>query len=170
MDRQFGIKFLPRNFLLIILGFYFFAENRPISADDGVVRYRDEHGNYYYVSNLSKVPEKYRQSVDKNHKLPNITRGAPVAHSQPNKNWSDSKPAPAVVMIYVTSWCGYCQALEKFLKNSDVSFKKFDVENDPIGKKRYLELGGGGVPIVQIGSEVLRGFDPAELKARLKIR
>ena len=63
------------------------------------------------------------------------------------------------VEIFVTSWCPHCRALEAFLKEKKVSFNRYDIEKSPYGKRRHQELGGGGVPVMTIGKEVLKGFN-----------
>ncbi|MCC6955020.1 MAG: hypothetical protein IT290_12955 [Deltaproteobacteria bacterium] len=75
------------------------------------------------------------------------------------------------IEIFVTAWCPYCQRLEKFLKANNVSYKRFDIEKDgPDANRRYRELGGGGVPIIKIGTQIIRGFDEAYLRTALEIK
>ena len=63
------------------------------------------------------------------------------------------------VEVFVTSWCPYCRALEAFLKEQDITYTRYDIEKSSYGRRRYQELGAGGVPVMLIGSEVIRGFN-----------
>lgn len=68
------------------------------------------------------------------------------------------KPLPTVEIL-VASWCVHCRDLEKFLQNQNIGYLRLDIEKDKEGRKRYQQLGGGGVPMVIIGNSVLKGFD-----------
>jgi len=71
------------------------------------------------------------------------------------------------VTIYVTSWCPYCKKLEKFLRGNNIRYTRYNIERSAKGRKEYKRLGGGGVPIVKIGSKVIRGYNPQKIKAAL---
>lgn len=71
------------------------------------------------------------------------------------------------VTIFVTSWCPFCKKLEAYLKEHHVRYERFDIEESAEGQRRHQALGGGGVPVVQIGSTVIRGFDPSYLDSLL---
>ena len=75
------------------------------------------------------------------------------------------------VEIYVTEWCPYCRRLEGFLKANGVAYKRYDIEKDgKDARRRYVELGGGGVPIIKVGSTVMRGLDEGALRRELKLK
>jgi mycoredoxin len=63
------------------------------------------------------------------------------------------------VVLYSTTWCGYCAKTRKFLNYNNVAFKEFDVEKSEQGIKQYNQLGGGGVPILNINDHIIRGYD-----------
>lgn len=69
------------------------------------------------------------------------------------------------VEVLVASWCGYCQKLEQYLKEQNIPYTRLDIEKSAKGRRRYNELGRGGVPIVTVGSEVIRGYEPEAVKA-----
>ena len=68
--------------------------------------------------------------------------------------------ATPTVEVFVTSWCPYCKSLEAFLQARNIPYVRYDIEADSQGESIYRRLGGGGIPIVRIGSVVMRGFDP----------
>ena len=64
----------------------------------------------------------------------------------------------ASVIMYSTSWCGYCkQAAQHFRKNK-IPFKEYDIEKNERAAKEYKKLNGRGVPIILIGSQRMNGF------------
>ncbi len=42
-----------------------------------------------------------------------------------------------------------------------IRYTKYDVETSAKGQRDYKKLGGGGVPVIKIGSKVMRGFSQA---------
>ncbi len=72
-------------------------------------------------------------------------------------NITERKRATNVVM-YSTSWCGYCkQAAQHFRKNK-IPFTEYDIEKSEQAAKEYKKLNGRGVPIILIGSQRMNGF------------
>jgi glutaredoxin len=74
-------------------------------------------------------------------------------------NIQTSNSSASSIQILVASWCVHCRDLEKFLQDQNLGYIRLDIEKDPEGRKRYQQLGGGGVPMVIIGNSVLKGFD-----------
>jgi glutaredoxin len=138
------------------------------SACADVLRYTDDKGRTHYVESLDKVPEQYRSQLKNAKPLPNITKlaGAKYAGSYPTAVSSKSS-AHKRIEIFVTSWCPYCKDLEKFLKEQNARFIRYDIEKNSEGRKLHQQLGGGGVPVIRLGSKVLRGFNADELKKEL---
>ena len=63
------------------------------------------------------------------------------------------------VVLYATSWCGYCAKAREFLESNGIAYREFDIEKSREGRKQYNELGGGGVPILVINDNVIRGYN-----------
>ena len=72
------------------------------------------------------------------------------------------------VELFVTSWCPYCSKLEGFLKSHNIDYKRYDVERDADGGQIFMDLEGEGVPMVRVGSTVIRGYDPEALMTALQ--
>lgn len=79
-------------------------------------------------------------------------------------------PAKAVqpVEIYVTDWCHYCRDAQSYMKSRGIAFTAYDIEKDSAANRRYIELGGGGVPILVIGSKKMYGFSRERFENILK--
>ncbi|MGB3009386.1 MAG: glutaredoxin family protein [Candidatus Saccharimonadales bacterium] len=73
------------------------------------------------------------------------------------------------IILYSTTWCGYCKMAKKYLDDKGATFVEKDVEADADAMKEVLERMGGdfrGVPVIAIGDKTILGFDrPAIDKA-----
>jgi glutaredoxin len=67
------------------------------------------------------------------------------------------------VVLYATSWCGYCAKTRQLLKQLRVEYTEYDIEKDGAANARFQQLGGRGVPLTVIGNDVVRGFDEDEI-------
>jgi glutaredoxin len=81
-------------------------------------------------------------------------------------------PAKGIV-IYTTTWCGYCRALRAHLDDAQIPYLDRDVEKSLSGFVGHLIAGGGGVPVAVIDRKVVRGYSEtlyAELLAEAGYR
>ena len=62
------------------------------------------------------------------------------------------------LQIFVAKWCPHCKAMEKFLKDRGVQYKRYDVESDPFGAEVYERE--GTIPISILNGKTILGFDP----------
>lgn len=66
----------------------------------------------------------------------------------------------APVILYMTSWCGWCRKTRQLLTELDAPFEEVDIEKDAAGRAEYEEKAGGqsGVPLIDIDGTLVRGF------------
>lgn len=64
------------------------------------------------------------------------------------------------VVLYSTSWCGYCAKARELLKKNNVSYVEYDIEKSSKGKQEYDRINGNFVPVMVIDGNVIRGYDP----------
>jgi len=67
------------------------------------------------------------------------------------------------VILYATTWCGYCEKARELLTSNDIEFHEYDVEKSAEGREQFKRLGGKGVPMLLIKGEVLKGYDPTKI-------
>jgi len=67
------------------------------------------------------------------------------------------------VILYATSWCGYCEKTRELLTENNIEYHEYDVEKSAEGREQYDRLGGKGVPVLLINGEVLKGYDPSRI-------
>jgi glutaredoxin len=63
------------------------------------------------------------------------------------------------VIMYSTSWCGYCKKARVMLNMQGVRFKEFDIEKSATANAEMKSIGGHGVPVFLIKGEVVKGFN-----------
>jgi len=67
------------------------------------------------------------------------------------------------VILYATSWCGYCKKTRKLLEDNGVDYFEYDIEKSQEGNKQHKRLGGKGIPVLLINGEVVKGYNPARI-------
>ena len=75
------------------------------------------------------------------------------------------------VIIYSTLYCVYCKAAKEFFQEHDVQYEEKDVAQDEEARERMIQKSGQmGVPVIEVGDEVVVGFDKKRLIALLGIK
>jgi glutaredoxin len=67
------------------------------------------------------------------------------------------------VVLYATSWCGYCAKTRQLLSDNGIAYTEHDIETSAEGKQGYDQLKGNGVPLLQIGNGIVRGYNPSKI-------
>lgn len=59
-------------------------------------------------------------------------------------------PEPGTVLMYTTSWCGYCRRLKTQLAGADIAITEVDIEANPEAATYVEQVNGGNrtVPTV----------------------
>ena len=70
-----------------------------------------------------------------------------------------TRASAKTVVMYSTSWCGYCRQAAMHFKKNKIPFREYDVEKSARGKSDYKKLKGRGVPIILIGKRRMNGFN-----------
>ena len=63
------------------------------------------------------------------------------------------------VVLYGTKSCGYCAEARQLLRSRGIAFTDVDIESSTAGRKKFQSLGGGGIPLITVDSEIIRGYD-----------
>ena len=75
------------------------------------------------------------------------------------------------VTVYSTTWCAFCKTEKQWLVKLGVKYTAKDIEEDKEAYNELMEKNGGnfqGVPVTDIGGELVLGFDRGKLDALLK--
>jgi len=158
-------------------------EPAPQAAERTYYRYMDAGGSLHFVDSLERVPEAFRasarplsMSAEKAHAAPSLTRAAASSAAAKRRPFSGSGAAvqpPAArarrgassgVVVYTTSWCGWCRKTIAWLNEQGVDYENRDIERNPAWRDELIEkTGGTSIPVVEIDGELIRGFSPGRM-------
>ena len=138
-----------------------------------ICRYTDSQGVLHFVDDISKVPKKYRKQVDNAEPQGNVSvmDATPVSRSPQGRTAHESPQqqniysGSANVEVFMTSSCGYCKKMVRFLNEKGIPYTAYDIQKDAAAARTFRELGGKGVPVVRIGSHVVHGYSPEAVMA-----
>ncbi len=75
------------------------------------------------------------------------------------------------VKVYSTPSCPYCMKAKEFLKEHDIEYEDINVQKDKKAAEEMVEKSGQmGVPVIEVGSTIIVGFDRDALKKALNIK
>ncbi|KHO53635.1 MAG: Glutaredoxin-like protein, YruB-family [archaeon GW2011_AR11] len=90
--------------------------------------------------------------------------GAQKAHAS-----AEEKSAKAA-KVYSTTTCPWCVKVKDFLKEHGVKYTEVNISTDEKAREEMFEKSGQmGVPVTEIGDEIIVGFNREALKKALHI-
>ena len=135
-------------------------------------QYVDDAGSVNLVSSLEDVPLAWRERAGRIE----VERGPVAATSggfgspasgDPSERAFAYEPDP-VVVVYTTSWCGWCRKTLAFLDQKGVRYENRDIEANASHRRELVEkTGRTSIPVVEIDGELIRGYDPARMERLL---
>jgi glutaredoxin len=63
------------------------------------------------------------------------------------------------IVIYTSRGCGSCRRALAYLDGKGISYVHKDITNDPEARREFRAKGGGGVPLIEVNGEAMRGFN-----------
>lgn len=72
------------------------------------------------------------------------------------------------VVLYGTTWCGYCRKTRRFLDRHQIPFEDLDIEKSAGANAAFQRIGGRGVPVVTVGDDIVHGYNMARLRTLLE--
>ena len=77
----------------------------------------------------------------------------------------------STVTIYSTPTCVYCNMAKNFFKANGVAYTEHNVASDLEKRKEMIDKTGQmGVPVIDLGKEVIVGFDEERIRTTLGIK
>lgn len=126
----------------------------PLTCSAGVYKWVDNEGNVHF----GDKPPVEAGANEVEIKINSYT--SPGVTTSPFAGSPDNATASSQVILYSTSWCGYCKKARRYLKANNIPFTEYDVENSHKGRRDYKAMGGTSVPIILVGNKRLNGFSP----------
>lgn len=93
----------------------------------------------------------------------------PLAESQRAYRQLTGRETDAPVILFMTSWCPYCRALEQDLQRAGIPFAHADIERDGRAAALFRSFGDdtGGIPVTVVGDKVISGYQPEVILGEL---
>jgi glutaredoxin len=156
---------MVRKVIWLVLALLFAAGD--VSAE--MYKYIDDQGAMHFVESLNDVPKKHRR------KATIAGEGGSVSYTEPGKPNQATKgkrkstreertPFSGTVEIYMTSWCPACKSALAYVKKNGIAYAAYDIEKDQDANRRFEGYGGRGIPLIVVGNQTMRGFDPGTLE------
>jgi mycoredoxin len=71
----------------------------------------------------------------------------------------------AEVVVYTTSWCGWCRKTLAYLDRRGVEYWNRDIEQDrEAASELRRKTGSTAIPVVDVDGELVRGYDQRRLE------
>ena len=123
---------------------------------DGVVHYSDGAPEGESISGDIET----RPAVD-GDPTPSVASKNTKTPSAKTPPQVDTRRENAVVEIYTTSWCHYCEQTKRYFRSRGIRFKEYDIEKDRAAARRHRRYNPrGGVPVTVINGQPIIGYAP----------
>ena len=156
-------------------------ESSEQAGGSGFYKVVEANGTVRFVTNLSEVPASQRLNAERlamersnDPAKPKRRAAAKRAAQQLAAAKAAAPSATAMsgshdVVVYTTSWCGWCKKTRAWLDQQGVDYENRDVEANAEWAEEMHDLtGSGGVPVIVIDGEVIKGFDQAKMESLLR--
>lgn len=103
-----------------------------------------------------------------------IAEASKAREKEPSSFTRVAEPSSNDVILYMTTWCGYCRKARAFLNARKVFFTEKDIEKDPEASKELAQKAARagvkpqGVPVIDVRGKLVLGFDQNALDGALQ--
>ena len=149
----------------------------PPSDKDVYYQYVDDSGTVHFVQSLGDVPARWQSKagrIEVEKKAPAARRGGsrPAATGRTAAKRSAQKTvayrADPEVVVYTTTWCGWCRKTLAYLDERGVRYVNKDIEANDWNRDELIEkTGRTSIPVVEINGEIIRGFNAERMEQLL---
>lgn len=102
-------------------------------------------------------------------------RAASQSHATARQVAVAAREQDARVVLYGTSWCGYCARARAWFREHQIPFEDRDIEQDPDARdevrRKCTEAGSrfnGSVPVIDVNGRIIHGFDVSGIESALR--
>ena len=142
-------------------------------------KYTDKNGTVIFTDQPDKIPPEYRDQSQKRdmpksdykEPLPDYSKKPKSGISKAMEDVKDkfvaNRGQPEVV-LYTTSWCGYCKKAREHLNKLGVRYTEKDIERDMQAKRELIGYTGRtAIPFMTIDGNKVHGYNPRKVERLL---
>lgn len=134
----------------------------PLTAPGGeVYKWIDANGKTVY----GNKPPKNAQLKKIEGNISSFTSVSVESFKYDPKLITPEQAKSKTVVMYSTSWCGYCKKAARHFRKNSIPFKEYDIEKNKKAAKAYKKLNGRGVPVILVGKKRMNGFSASHFDA-----
>jgi len=135
-----------------------FALTFALPAQADIYKWTDAGGKSHFSGSKPADPTSIENRTDLKAKS-----------QQPVPTDNKVQAATPQVDLYITNWCPYCKKAMAFLRENNIAFTAYDIEQDfdAAERKKTLDPDYGGIPLAVINGATIRGFSAGKYKAAL---
>jgi len=150
------------------------------AAQGQFYQYTDRNGNIVFTdtppsgsdANEKKTTDRgVYWSAPRREPEPLTRRGTGKAQDEPAQE-KQRRPdyGGITVIMYKTSWCGYCKKAGAYVRSLGANLVEYDIEASPDRKEEMKAKSGGssGVPLIDIGGILIHGYSPEAIKSAIE--
>lgn len=167
-DKEMKSQF---KFIMILFPLFIFLSSISSIEPSEIYKWKDKDGNIVFSD--SPPPPGVDAEIKKFKEEPTERPKAKEDISKHKvERLREKRPYGSInVIMYMTSWCGYCRKAREYIRSLDVNLIEYDVEKDRSKREEFLrKSGGGGVPLIDVEGIILRGYNPGEIKTAIEKR
>jgi glutaredoxin len=161
---------------------------RLASVDASEVRrvyyqFVDTSGAVRFVPTLDAVPPEWRKRVGfvemtapppqtpadaQRIRQARANRAARVSATAPGASDENEQGSGAQVVLYSADWCGVCRRAKQYMDEHGIRYDERNIDEPRWRDEMTAKAGPGGIPVFDVGGQILRGFSPERLEQMLK--
>jgi glutaredoxin len=145
---------------------FLFVSSLPAWAQ--IYKWQDEKG----VTHFSDSPPQGKGSMKMKVRETEGTSETAVDLRQPTDRQSQGTRSnqDIKVVMYMTSWCGYCNKAREYLHSLGVNVTEYDIEKNAEKREEMRKLGGRGVPVINVEGIIIKGYSQEMIKNAVEKR
>lgn len=144
---------LVRILTCLLLSFFLLASTGTTAGE--IYKWIDSNGNTVYGSE----PPKNAQLEEIKGNISSFSSVSVESFKYDSNLVTTRKAKGKTVVMYSTSWCGYCKQAARYFRTNNIPFEEHDIEKSKKAARDYKKLNGRGVPLILIGDKRMNGFD-----------
>ncbi|MDX1802466.1 MAG: glutaredoxin family protein [Alcanivorax sp.] len=120
-------------------------------AQADIYKWTDSHGRVHFGDKPRQQDQakKVRLKVNTYKSVSYQSLGKPLPGHDNNRR----------LLMYSTSWCGYCEKARRYFKAHHIPFDDYDIEHNEWARQQYQSMGATGVPVIVMGKRRMNGFN-----------